>query len=148
MATARRTFHLALTVVALLATPAAAQVTPPRDARPPSQAPIVGTAVVSGTVTLAGSMQPARRVRVNLSGAELRGGRSVITDDQGQFSFTALPPGRYNLSAAKPGHVSVTYGQIRRSHIRVELLYTRLPPRGKHLRQFPRRAWQRSRCPH
>ena len=93
--------------------PAAAQVTPPRDARPLSQTPAVGTAVVSGTVTLAGSMQPARRVRVNLSGAELRGGRSVITDDQGQFSFTALPPGRYNLSAAKPGHVSVTYGQIR-----------------------------------
>ena len=26
---------------------------------------------------------------------------------------------------------ALTYGQIRRSHIRVELLYTRLPPRGK-----------------
>jgi uncharacterized protein (DUF2141 family) len=113
MSTASRTFHLTLTVVALLAMPAAAQVTPPRDARPPSQTPVVGTAVVAGTVTLAGSTQPARRVRVNLSGAELRGGRSVITDDQGQFSFTALPPGRYNLSATKPGHVSVTYGQAR-----------------------------------
>jgi uncharacterized protein (DUF2141 family) len=113
MSTAVRTFHLTLTVVALLAMPAAAQVTPTRDAPPPSQTPAVGTAVVAGTVTLAGSMQPARRVRVNLSGAELRGGRSVITDDQGQFSFTALPPGRYNLSATKPGHVSVTYGQVR-----------------------------------
>ena len=97
----------------VLAVPVAAQVPPPRDARPPSQAPAVGTAVVSGSVTLAGSTQPARRVRVNLSGAELRGGRSVITDDQGQFSFTALPAGRYTLSATKPGHVSVTYGQVR-----------------------------------
>ncbi|GHD62268.1 hypothetical protein GCM10017083_50860 [Thalassobaculum fulvum] len=26
---------------------------------------------------------------------------------------------------------ALTYGQIRRSHIRVELLYTRLPPRGR-----------------
>ena len=113
MSTASRTFHLTLTLVALLAMPVAAQVAPPRDARPPSQTPAVGTALVSGTVTLAGSMQPARRARVNLSGAELRGGRSVITDDQGQFSFTALPAGRYTLSATKPGHVSVTYGQVR-----------------------------------
>ena len=60
---------------------------------------------------MAGSTQAARKVRVSLSGAELRGGRTAITDDQGQFSFTALPAGRYNLSANKPGHVSVSYGQ-------------------------------------
>ena len=60
---------------------------------------------------MAGSTQPARRVRLTLSGAELRGGRTTITDDQGQFLFTALPAGRYNLTASKPGHVSVTYGQ-------------------------------------
>lgn len=60
---------------------------------------------------MAGSTQAARKVRVSLSGAELRGGRTAVTDDRGQFSFTALPAGRYNLSANKPGHVSVSYGQ-------------------------------------
>jgi protocatechuate 3,4-dioxygenase beta subunit len=60
---------------------------------------------------MAGSSQPARKTRVNLSGAELRGGRSATTDDTGAFSFTALPAGRYSLTASRPGHVTVTYGQ-------------------------------------
>jgi hypothetical protein len=93
---------------------AAAQVPPPRDAAPASQQkPAVGTAVISGSVMMAGSTQPARKVRVSLSGAELRGGRTGVTDDQGRFLFTALPAGRYNLTANKPGHVTVTYGQRR-----------------------------------
>ena len=45
--------------------------------------PVVGTAVISGTVTMAGGTQPARKVRVSLSGVELRGGRSATTDDSG-----------------------------------------------------------------
>ena len=78
------------------------------------QAPVpVGTAAISGMVTMAGTGQPARKVRVNLSGAELRGSRSTNTDDQGRFSFTALPAGRFTLSVNKPGHLSVTYGQRR-----------------------------------
>ena len=92
---------------------AAAQVLPTRDAPPSGQqqpAP-VGTAEISGTVMMAGGTQPARKTRVTLSGAELRGGRSATTDDSGRFSFTALPAGRYSLSANRPGHISVTYGQ-------------------------------------
>ena len=67
--------------------------------------------MIAGSVMMAGSTQPARKARVSLSGAELRGGRTAVTDDEGRFSFTALPAGRYNLSANKPGHVSVSYGQ-------------------------------------
>jgi hypothetical protein len=35
----------------------------------------------------------------------------VTTDDQGRYAFTALPAGRFTLSASKLGHLSVTYGQ-------------------------------------
>jgi len=87
--------------------------TPPvRDRGQPRAAPS-GTASVSGSVLVAGSGQPARNVRVTLTGEELRGSRSTTTDDQGQFSFTALPAGRFNLSVTKPGHVTVSYGQRR-----------------------------------
>ena len=104
--------YAAAVLTILITGAASAQVVPPRDAPPAAQQqPAVGTGVISGTVTMAGSTQAARKVRVSLSGAELRGGRTAVTDDRGQFSFTALPPGRYTLSANKPGHVSVTYGQ-------------------------------------
>ena len=88
---------------------------PPRDpARPAGQQPVAtGTATVTGIVTMGASGQPARKVRVNLSGQELRGGRSTTTDDQGRFSFTALPAGRYTLSANKPGFLTASYGQKR-----------------------------------
>jgi hypothetical protein len=66
-----------------------------------------------GIVTVADSGQAARKVRVALSGSELRGGRTITTDDQGRFSFTNLPAGRFMLNASKPGYVSVSYGQRR-----------------------------------
>ena len=62
---------------------------------------------------MAGTSQPARKVRMTLSGGELRGSRTTVTDDQGRFSFTALPAGRFTLGANKAGHVSVSYGQRR-----------------------------------
>ncbi|MEO5897342.1 MAG: carboxypeptidase-like regulatory domain-containing protein [Vicinamibacterales bacterium] len=86
---------------------------PPRDAGSLNEPLAVGSASVSGTIVMAGTGQPARKTRVSLSGSELNGSRSTTTDDQGRFSFTALPAGRYGLSANKPGHLSVTYGQRR-----------------------------------
>jgi protocatechuate 3,4-dioxygenase beta subunit len=117
--------RLALTMPLLAAAPLGfvrAQQAPPPPPQPTrdvqivgrGQGPVaVGTAMISGMVTMAGTGQPARKVRVNLSGAELRGNRSTNTDDQGRFSFTALPAGRFTLSVNKPGHLSVTYGQRR-----------------------------------
>jgi hypothetical protein len=73
----------------------------------------VGTATVTGTVVIEGAGSPVRRARVTLSAAELRGGRSVVTDDQGRFSFQALPAGRFTLTASKSGFVDITYGAKR-----------------------------------
>ena len=81
----------------------------PRDVQGRTPAP-TGTASIVGSVSVADGGQPARKVRVSLSGGEIRG-RTVTTDDQGRFSFTSLPAGRFMLSASKPGFVSVSYGQ-------------------------------------
>ena len=80
-----------------------------RDAQPQA-APAIGTGIISGVVTTGSTGAPVRRARVTLSGAELRGGRSTVTNDQGQFSFTALPPGRFTMTASKAGYVDVPYG--------------------------------------
>lgn len=83
---------------------------PPRDN---STTTAVGTASISGTVVLDASGTAVKRARVMLSGAELRGGRSVVTDDQGRFAFQALPAGRFTMTASKPGFVDGTYGAKR-----------------------------------
>src|SRR5262245_62753019 len=77
------------------------------------QTPVVGTGSISGTVTLEGAGTPVRRARVNLVGGELRGGRTSVTNDNGQFSFTALSAGRFTMSVSKPGYVDIAYGAKR-----------------------------------
>lgn len=113
---------LAALLLAATATNGVAQTTPTRDqpgaAQQAAAAP-VGTASVSGSVMLAGTGDPVRRARVQLtsipspttSGPVFRLSRQATTDDNGRFQFAALPAGRYNLTVSKPGHVSVTYGQ-------------------------------------
>ena len=81
-----------------------------RDQTTPS---VVGTGTISGAVVLEGTGTGVRRARVTLSGTELRGGRSAITDDQGRFTFTALPAGRFTMTAAKAGFVDIAYGAKR-----------------------------------
>jgi protocatechuate 3,4-dioxygenase beta subunit len=49
---------------------------------------------------------------LTLSSTDQPGGsRTAIADDNGAFSFAALPPGRYSLTASKPGYLNATYGQ-------------------------------------
>lgn len=80
-----------------------------RDSQAQSQAP--ATAFIMGTVTVNGTGQPADGVRLTLSGNELRGSRSALTDDNGNFAFLALPAGTFTLRATKNGYVSGTFGQ-------------------------------------
>jgi protocatechuate 3,4-dioxygenase beta subunit len=83
-----------------------------RDAQAPAAA--TGTGVITGVVSAGGGNgSPVRRARVMLSGPELRGGRSTVTNDQGQFTFSALPPGRFTMTASKAGYVDVPYGAKR-----------------------------------
>ena len=83
---------------------------PARDAQ---VQPATGTGVIAGTVLTEGSGTAVRRARVTLTAPELRGSRTATTTDQGAYSFTALPAGRYTLSASKPGYVNITYGARR-----------------------------------
>ena len=84
---------------------------PAREGRP---APPSGTAVISGRVVSADAQpKPVRRARVTLNSSDREVGRTAITDDAGTFSFTALPAGRYSLSAIKAGFVNVSYGEKR-----------------------------------
>ena len=74
----------------------------------------VGTAVLSGqTLTAEETPRPLRRVLVTLSGAEARGDRQVMSDDQGRFAFDGLPAGRYTLRAEKPAYVTMHHGSAR-----------------------------------
>jgi protocatechuate 3,4-dioxygenase beta subunit len=71
----------------------------------------VGKGSISGVVAVAGTGQPARRARVNLSATEMGRGRSTLTDDSGRFAFAQLPEGRYTMSASKQGYIGGSYGQ-------------------------------------
>jgi uncharacterized protein (DUF2141 family) len=77
---------------------------------PTQQTQPVGTGSISGGVVLEGAGSPVRRARVTLAGAELRGQRTAMTDDQGHFAFTALPAGRFTLTASKTGYIDTAYG--------------------------------------
>lgn len=70
----------------------------------------VGTAMILGQVVTGDTGTPVRRARVSLSGAELRGQRTALTDDEGRFVFTQLPAGRYTMNASKAGFVTIAYG--------------------------------------
>jgi protocatechuate 3,4-dioxygenase beta subunit len=91
---------------------AQAQAVPQRDGLARAQ-DVTGTASISGTVTVAGSGHPARKARVSISAAELRGGRTTATDELGRFVFAGLPAGRFSVRVSKPGHANVSYGQRR-----------------------------------
>jgi len=74
----------------------------------------VGKAVLSGqTLTSDDPARPLRRVLVTLSGAEIRGDRQVMSDDEGRFAFEALVAGRYTLTAEKPAYVTMHHGSPR-----------------------------------
>jgi uncharacterized protein (DUF2141 family) len=101
---------LTLSLVVLLLTTTHAQTPPVRDVRPPA----TGTAVISGVViTEEQEPRPIRRARVTARAPELPQGMTVVTDDRGAFSLSALPAARYMLTIEKDGFPGLAYGAKR-----------------------------------
>jgi len=85
----------------------------PRDAVDVRPAP-AGTSQLSGVVTLDDpGAAPVRLAIVTLSGEALALSRTVVTDDDGRFTFADLPAGRYSLSAKKAAYVTTFFGSKR-----------------------------------
>jgi len=79
--------------------------------------------LILGRVIEAGSGLPIRGAIVRISGREEgRQFAAVITDSEGQFVFSGLPAGPYNLWASRTGHADGSYGQRRPDEPRDELL--------------------------
>jgi protocatechuate 3,4-dioxygenase beta subunit len=82
---------------------------PPRDPRETA----TGTAAIRGRVVSADTGAPLRRVQVRAFSGEARESRMANTDGQGRFELRDLPAGRWELSAAKAGYVTLRFGQKR-----------------------------------
>ncbi len=71
-----------------------------------------GTARLRGRIMTAETGGPVRRAQVRISGPDI-GSKTAMTDAEGRYEFRELPGGRFNLSAAKSGFVTVQFGQTR-----------------------------------
>ena len=58
-------------------------------------------AALSGTVIYAVTGEPVKRGAVTLSGASAHDSPATLPDGAGKFSFAAVNPGRYRLTAEK-----------------------------------------------
>ena len=80
---------------------------------PPQQKPAAAV-VITGIVTTDDTpARPLRRAIVTATAAEMAGPRQAVTDDEGRFTISNLPPGRYSLVVEKPGYVKTYYGNKR-----------------------------------
>ena len=85
-----------------------------QQARDAGNAPMSGTAAVTGTVLSDEARpEPVRRVIVTVTGPAVPEGRSAITDDAGRFTLRNLPAGRLTITAAKRGYVPGAFGARR-----------------------------------
>ena len=84
----------------------------PRDA---ATRPQTGTASLKGrAVSQQGT--PLRRAQITLTAADVGPGllrRVTTTDAEGRYEFIELPAGRFSVSAAKAGYVTLQFGQRR-----------------------------------
>jgi len=63
------------------------------------------TGALTGTVTQAGSNLPG--VTVTIASPKLQGTRTTVTNEQGDYSFSAIPPGAYKITFSLSGLTDV-----------------------------------------
>jgi protocatechuate 3,4-dioxygenase beta subunit len=100
---------LLATAVCLLVGSAAFAQPPARDFGPAAGSP-AGTGTLSGRV-VSTEGAPVRRAQVQLFAADANVRKAAVTDDEGRYTFTALPAGRYTIRANKGGYVNAAFGQ-------------------------------------
>lgn len=91
-------------------------VTAQLPARDQSPTPRAGAGVIRGRVVRADTGEPLRRVQVRVdewSTGDFSGAGVTMTDAEGRYELTQLPPGRYQLKATRGGYIEVAYGQRR-----------------------------------
>jgi hypothetical protein len=95
--------------------PALAAAHPPQaPVRDRVAVPAAGTGSIQGIVYIDGpEPRPARRARVVVSSSDTPTRASVITDDDGRFTVTGLPAGRFTLSVTKDAFVTTAFGARR-----------------------------------
>lgn len=72
-----------------------------------------GTALSGRVVDGTPENRPVRRAIVTVTGAPAPAGRSVVTDDEGRFSFVGLPAGSYTMQASRPAFLKNAFGATR-----------------------------------
>jgi hypothetical protein len=104
-------------VAALVAASLSALVVVAAQTRDAAQPVPGGSASLSGVVT--GTDDPPAPIRqaiVTLSGPNLGGDRSVVTDEGGRFAFDRLPAGAFTVTASKASFLAASFGAKRPAH--------------------------------
>lgn len=102
-----RPMRICALVIALALTTIAAEI--PQQTQSPPQA--TGTARIRGSVVDAATGTPVRRATIRLRMSGGGGNWRDITDGNGAFEFPGLPVGRFTLTAAKGGFITLGPGQ-------------------------------------
>jgi protocatechuate 3,4-dioxygenase beta subunit len=70
-------------------------------------------ATLSGTLTSSEAGRPIRKAQVRLVSPAPNLTLTTVTDDSGNFTFTKVPAGEYQLKAWKPGYLDIVLGAMR-----------------------------------
>lgn len=114
---AKHLFVVGLLVVVVVPGLASVQQGPPPPIGvfvPGEEAMPAGTAVISGTLTATDGGGPVRKASVRLVNPAMpRAPRTVSTDENGRYVFTAVAAADYVLSASRPGYLEMVRGARR-----------------------------------